>query len=874
MISSAFRPISKKNSNSLQNRKRREYAQFEALESRTLLSSTVYVAPGMPDATHFQTLQAALAVAVTGDTVILQPGFSGGSFVTTHLSQIATAGATSIHTAVALDVGDVITIGTNTNGDIAERNIVTAITASAAGDFIITLASPLSAAHNGSIVDATNGTQGPTIGLSAGITLTAQAGAVLPFNLEIWPGSTATTLSQVNMGSFTLFIDSNGNTISDSTLRNVVVKSGAQANIFSGNTFNIVAGNGPILDHADHTIMDGNTINVTSASAVGLTVLNSAGIVITNNIINTAAGGTGIVISVADAQFTTVDIRDNILTATDGTGISLTKSGLGSTLQARLQGNDFRNNAIGVRITGDGASAGNIDLGGGNTVLGSSSGHNNFSSFNSADATHFAIGLFNTNVGALIRAAGNTFTTLNPFEIVADTFNTPAAGGSGVILATGSFSFDYIFANGNQNTIDTATFSGTLAPFTGFLSHVASDFNVAINWGDGTASTGTVGGNESGFSVNGSHAWTAAGTYTVTVVIESTTGGSAVVFDTADVTPTTPSRNIALQGVNLASLQFEIFTGNVATFTDSMTGTTPSDYAANITWSDGLVTAGTIIANNDGSFSISTSRAFNTAGNLTATVALETTDGLDATANIAATINPRVLTLHGTNITMVQGGTFNGTVASFTDNKTGTIAANYLATIAWSDGTASTTTIAANSDGSFSIISSRAFLEDGAVSATITLQAIDTKVTTSTSLTATVQQRQLTLDTIDISVKKNTTFNGVVATFTDNLFGTLASGYTVSIAWSDGKTTAGTINKNADGSFAISTSRSFPKAGTVTGSITISTTDGSFTGSADLTANVSNDNCKVPPGQWKRHHWRIRFCHVFHGKGAPGSCHR
>jgi hypothetical protein len=974
MVFSAFRPVFKSQKARFNNRKRSDYAKFEALESRTLLSSTLFVTPGTPDATHFQTLQAALAVAVTGDTVILQPGFSTGSFITTNLSQMANAGATVIHTTAALDVGDIITIGTNTGGDVAERNLVTAVTAGSADDFIITLASPLTAAHNGSIVDASNGTQGPTLGLSTGITLTTQTGAVLPFNIEIWNSDAPTTLSQVNMGAFTLFVDGDGNTISNSALGNIVIRSGASGNVFQGNTFNITTGNGPTLDHANGTVLNGNTFNVTSPSAIGLTIQNSNSVVITNNIITTGAGGTGMVVSVADAQSTTVDIRDNVMTTTDGTGIMLTKSGLSSTLQARLQGNDFRNNAIGVRIIGDGVSAGNIDLGGGNTVLGTSTGNNNFSTFNSADATHFAIGLFNTNVGALVRAAGNTFSTMNPVGTVADAFNTTAAGGSGVVLATGGFSFDYIFANGTPNTISNTTFSGTLATFTCYLSHVAGDFKAAINWGDGTASLGTVGTNESGFTVSGDHTWTADGMYTVTVVIESVTGGTAVITDVADIAPTTPTRSISLLGLNITADQFATFTGTVASFTDNKADTTLSDYTANIAWSDGQVTTGTIVANNDGSFSITASRAFNAAGNLTATVNLSTTDGYHASAGLNVTVNPtRAITLQGANITGEQFQLFTGTVASFTDNKadtvpsdytatiawsdgqttsgtivvnatggfsvsttrilttagnltatvtvattdnlltsnvrldvtvyprlitlqginitttqfepfTGTVAtftdsspgataANYVATIAWSDGTISPATIVANNDGSFSINTNRSFLDDGTFTAIVTLGTTDTKITSAANVTATVLPRVLALTPTAITLAKASTFSGVVATFTDNLAGTLASSYAASIAWSDGVTTACTITANPDGGFSIKTSRNFSKTGTITGTLTISTTDGLFTGTADLSATVTNDNGKMPPGKFKKLNFLLRMCGLRHGRMMTHSCH-
>jgi len=407
---------------------RRGFHLLEALESRTLLSATLFVTPAVPpDATHFQTLQGALTMAARGDTIVLQSGFSPGTFVTTALTQAAAAGATFLHTAAALDVGDVISIGNNIGGDTLERNLITAVTALGPNDYLIALASPLLAAHSGSVVDANNGTLGPAIGLAQGITLTADSGVVLPFNLEIWQGgaSSQTTLANLNMGAYSLLIDGNGSTINNCTLGRVVVQAGATGNAFVHNTFNIATGDGFSLERADGTLLDSNTFHVTSSSAFAILVHNSANVLITNNFIQTGSGATAIYVSADGTGSTSADIRNNILQTTDGFGLVLAKSDTTASLEARVQGNDLRANAIGVYVIGDGISAGNIDLGGGSTVFGASTGGNDFSGFNLTDAGHFAIGLFGTGGACYIHANANKFSPSNPLNVVADSQHTP-----------------------------------------------------------------------------------------------------------------------------------------------------------------------------------------------------------------------------------------------------------------------------------------------------------------------------------------------------------------------------------------------------------------------------------------------------------------
>ena len=221
---------------------------LEPLESRALLSATLFVTdPATPvDATHFHTLQAALS-----RSRVVWAGYrASASWIrcrnlsSTSQTVASAVGDTSIHTALALDVGDVITID---SGAKQERDLVTAVTATGSGDFSLTLASPLQFAHSGAIIDSANAfSVGPIIGISKGIILIADANAgPLPFDVEIWQGATGVTLNNLKF------------TGSGNSANAVMVDSGAHGNVLS----NLVISGRLLLDTgSSFTTVSGSTL--------------------------------------------------------------------------------------------------------------------------------------------------------------------------------------------------------------------------------------------------------------------------------------------------------------------------------------------------------------------------------------------------------------------------------------------------------------------------------------------------------------------------------------------------------------------------------------------------------------------------------------
>jgi hypothetical protein len=181
---------------------------------------------------------------------------------------------------------------------------------------------------------------------------------------------------------------------------------------------------------SDNFKFSGNTVRV-SGSGDGIQVVGTGAdntLAFTQNKVGLRGTGDALVIAVTASSSTTASITNNNLnTAYLGTGLHLVG---GSGFQALVQGNDFRSNLVGVEVEGDGNTAGSIDLGGGS--LGGTGG-NNFTTFGTATANSFAIGLFNVGPDYQLPALHNLF-AVPATSTIADGSYDPNAGGEGTIL--------------------------------------------------------------------------------------------------------------------------------------------------------------------------------------------------------------------------------------------------------------------------------------------------------------------------------------------------------------------------------------------------------------------------------------------------------
>ena len=201
----------------------------------------------------------------------------------------------------------------------------------------------------------------------------------------------------------------------------------------------------------------------------------------------------------------------------------------------------------------------------------------------------------------------------------------------------------------------------TVATFTTLSSAIASQFTATINWGDGSAATaGTVtavSGSPGSFIVTGSHTYASEGRDTVNVTVTQTGAGTATALDTAGVSGmhTTANAVTAVEG--------SAFTTTLATFTDSDSGVTASQFTATINWGDGQSSTGTVTADAhvSGQFDVAGTHLYAQSGVFPFTVTIVDARGHTAIASANVNVGPATLAVsEATSFAATEGVNFTG----------------------------------------------------------------------------------------------------------------------------------------------------------------------------------------------------------------------
>jgi FG-GAP-like repeat len=306
----------------------------------------------------------------------------------------------------------------------------------------------------------------------------------------------------------------------------------------------------------------------------------------------------------------------------------------------------------------------------------------------------------------LIRTADNTSATATGSVSVADADNLSVTadnvgGNPGVAI----------------NNVQVASFTDA------FAGQVASDLQATIDWGDGTASAGTVSETGGTFTVTGSHTYATGGNFTFNVNVDDAGGASATATGTAAV-------NFAGQMVLTTATEGAALPNNtpVATFSDSNSGDAAASFTAMIEWGDGATSSGTVTgmsATPGGTtrFTVSGGHTYADEGSDTATVILtRTADQASATASGAVAVaETDALTPHGTSFTANAHQTFSGTVAKFDDTGfPANDAGDFSASIDWGDGQTTSGTLSGGS-GSLTVNGQHTYAAAGQDTVKVTL---------------------------------------------------------------------------------------------------------------------------------------------------------
>jgi hypothetical protein len=263
------------------------------------------------------------------------------------------------------------------------------------------------------------------------------------------------------------------------------------------------------------------------------------------------------------------------------------------------------------------------------------------------------------------------------------------------------------------------SFSGVVATFTDANPNAAaSEFSATISWGDGQTSAGTVAAGTVGFSVTGTHTYAAAGSFAVTVTVADVGGRTATANSTAAVTG-----GLSAQANSFSAVEgFTSGTVPVATFRDPSGARPATQYQAQIAWGDGSSSAGTIVANTDGSFSVRASHTYADEGTYTVAVHITRDGSASADATGKATVADAALTATGVNLPETTvGRAFSGVVAKLTDGNPGATAADFTATIGWGDGATSAGTVQSDGHGGFVVLGSHTYAVAGHDTVTVSI---------------------------------------------------------------------------------------------------------------------------------------------------------
>lgn len=180
------------------------------------------------------------------------------------------------------------------------------------------------------------------------------------------------------------------------------------------------------------------------------------------------------------------------------------------------------------------------------------------------------------------------------------------------------------------------------------------------------------------------------------------------------------------------------------------------------------------------------------------------------TATSTADVADAALTGTTKAVSPVEGTSFTGVVASFTDADPGATAADYAAAITWGDGNTSMGTVAANNSGGFDVTGTNTYAEEGPYMVSV---AINDAGGSATQPMSTANVVDAALGGNGLSFNSTNPVQGVVATFSDaDPAGTVAD-YSASIDWGDGSPLSAGAVAAVSGHFTVSGSHTYSALG-------------------------------------------------------------
>ena len=359
----------------------------------------------------------------------------------------------------------------------------------------------------------------------------------------------------------------------------------------------------------------------------------------------------------------------------------------------------------------------------------------------------------------------------------------------------------------------------------------STSFTAIINWGDGTPATAGVlrPNGQNAFDIIGTHNYVDEGTYTGSIVVTGSDGGtnsSPMVVVVAD-------RAVVATPVDVAAQTNLPTTHTVATFTDPGGPKPANQYIVQIDWGDGTeLSAGFVTFDQQtGVYTVQGTHTFPAPGNFVMTVTIThgtaPSTAVRPNATVAnSPVNPQV---QGTavNVTASRGVPRTGVVvATFTDPGPDDAATAYQALIDWGDNTPATQgTVTYNAATQiYTVTGDHTYDVVGTFNMTVTIRHLNSPSEVVTPIATVSNPQALSAQKVDVSAAAGFAVTNVpVATFTDPSGVGPVADYAATIDWGDGTAAdAGTITLNPNtGVYTVTGTHTFATPGTFSMVVTI-----------------------------------------------------
>jgi hypothetical protein len=397
--------------------------------------------------------------------------------------------------------------------------------------------------------------------------------------------------------------------------------------------------------------------------------------------------------------------------------------------------------------------------------------------------------------------------------------------------------------------VEGSTSSNVIAKFTDADPNTTpSEYNVTVDWGDGTTTGGSVAADPNGgYDVLGSHNYD-EGQYQVKVTIQDAGGSTATAQSTAAVS----DASISVAGsTSLAASEGQVFSGVVATLTDSNTSASTADFTVTIDWGDQTTSTGTVSSAGGGQFNVSGSHSYAEEGNYNLKITVNDDGGSSNQGTTTASVADSALKGKGSLLTFNEGTPFTGVVASFTDLNALATAQDFTATIKWGDNTTSTGSVVADPAGGFDVIGTHNTFEEGNPIVSVTINDKGGATTNSVTLTDITDAPLTGTGQVAVTTEFVAPGNAAVAppaltlaTFKDANPNAQASEFNVSINWGDGTTSGGTLVPKGNATFTVIGNHAYRESGPFPVMVTVSEVDGH--GSVAIQAAAYAQDAVIP----------------------------